>query len=414
MKRPNLDSLFKDTLTKRLFLLMWFALVVSHFAAFLVATPRSIFRNDGSITIPTLPSLPPTPGLSGSRPPKPDSARRHQKPQHPQEKLQAPRDRFGAGPGRQPHAAGRPPPPPRDRRSPGRGPPSLPWSVLAIDYGVRLLLIGLAAWIGARWLSKPVKQFSAAAHHLSSSLGSGTSDQRLNEDQGTVEIREATRAFNEMAERLDEQFRSRGLLIASISHDLRTPLTRIRMRLEKCADNEVAHQCINDVREMNELIETVFEIFDAGRQEAANEQTDIFAVVQSVVDDMNEVDPHISLEGESAITQANPVSLRRAVQNLINNALRYAGEARIVVTDSPTAVLIQIDDDGPGIPADSLESVFKPFYRVESSRNRSSGGTGLGLFITHQLIDKQGGQVTLSNRPEGGLRAVITLPRQKS
>lgn len=368
-----------DTLARRLFLLMWAALVVSHVAAFVAV--QVVHRPPGQPVgasprpgLPTFPSLPPTPGLHLDPP--------------------------------QPGAAG--------PRSPPGAPPALPTNALLLDYGVRLLVIALAAWLGARWVAGPARKLARASHALADSIGAAEPARPLDEAHGPREVRETARVFNTMALRLREQFQARGLMMAAISHDLRTPLTRLRMRLENMrADPALQERCVADVREMNELIDTVLEVFrgtDADGGEPMQD-TDISALVQALTDDLLEQGQAVSFEGTSTVTLARPAALRRVVGNLISNALRYGERAEVSVTTSQAAISIVVQDHGPGIAPAQLESVFQPFFRVESSRNRHTGGVGLGLYIARDLLQRQGARLDLSNPPQGGLRAEVTLPR---
>lgn len=380
MKRVR--DLFADTLFKRLFLLMWLALVVSHVAAWGVATGRLLGESGGHARhVPTFPSLPPTPGLSG--PP-------------------------GVAPGGPP-----PPPDARPGPRPESPPPGMPTSMLLLDYGVRLVLIALAAWWGARWLSAPMRRLTHAATALAVGLDRGAGPAKLDETRGTVEVRETARVFNEMADALDRQFRARGLLAAALSHDLRTPLTRMRMRLETMepGDAVAAQRCIADLREMNELIDTSLQVFrDAGSTEPA-QRIEVLALVEAIADDQLELGHAVEVDGTAAVALAQPVALRRALTNLIVNAVRYGECAQVQVDADARQVRVRIDDRGPGIPDDQLDAVFQPFFRLDHSRSRDTGGTGLGLYIAKDLLTKQGATLALANRPQGGLRVTITLPR---
>lgn len=389
----RLRRLFGDTLFKRLFVLMWLALVGSHVIAWGVATGR-LFGDTGehAVHVPTFPSLPPTPGLSDPPP--------------------------GPPPG-PPHAAGGPPegpPPGPGAASPGAAPPSpagLPTSMLLLDYGVRLLVIGLAAWWGARWLSAPMRRLTHAAGALAGGLGRDAAPAKLDDTRGTVEVRETARVFNEMAAALDRQFRARGLLAAALSHDLRTPLTRMRLRLETMepGDAVAAQRCIADLREMNALIDTSLQVFrDAGSTEPP-QRIEVLALVEAIADDQLELGHAVEVDGTAAVALAQPVALRRALTNLIVNAVRYGERAQVEVDADAQQVRVRIDDRGPGIPDDQLDAVFQPFFRLDHSRSRDTGGTGLGLYIAKDLLTKQGATLSLANRPQGGLRVTITLPR---
>jgi signal transduction histidine kinase len=394
-----------DTLSARLFLLMWGTLVVSHLVAWFVVT-RLVMQAPGAAPqdaaaggptarrgeppLPPLGSLPPTPGVPQAQ---------------------------GAPPG---PAGGSPRPPPQDSAwgappdPPPGGPPSgLPLSALLADYGIRIVVIGFAAWWAARWVSRPVRRMVEAAHELGVSAVRGRPAEALDESHGPAEARDAARVFNAMAERLATEFRDRGLLIASISHDLRTPLTRMRMRLESLLPAPGAARCISDLREMNELIDDSMYVF---RGENAPDEppqpTDVYALVQSLADDLVEQGHDVTLQGQSVVALVRPTALRRAVSNLIGNALRHGGSAEVTVL-TLDGIRILIDDRGPGIPPQKIDEVFRPFMRLDPSRSRETGGAGLGLHIARSLLQQQGATLTLANRAEGGLRAEIRLPSEE-
>lgn len=378
-----------DTLFKRLFVLLWAALVVSHLAAFSVSTGWWWRTDAPAGPLPTLPSLPPMdaqrpPGLHGGLPPE-------------------------ARPGFRPEG-----PPLRGPGPAGPG-PSGPGHLLVLDYGVRLLLIGLCAWWGARWLSAPVRRLVEASRQLGAAVGRpGATLPRLDEARGTVEVREAAHVFNEMAQQLDESFRHRGLLMAAISHDLRTPLTRIRLRLESLGpEDDRVRRCVADVTEMDTLLEDALALFRGLGTPEPTQPTDITALVESLCDDAVELGQPVRFQqtdDAAATAPAQPVALRRVVGNLLSNAVRYGSRAEVAVRRQGPQVVITVDDEGPGIPEPALKAVFEPFHRLESSRNRASGGSGLGLYIARDLAQRQGASVSLSNRPQGGLRAEVRLP----
>lgn len=365
-----------DSLGLRLFLLMWAALALSHLAAWLLVSQ-------------TLQPGPPPLRAEGPGP------------------LSPPPGVLGADGSARPRAPG-PKPPGRLPTFPSL-PPELPWQAGLVDYGVRLLLIGLAAWWGSRWLAGPVRRLVGAAKQLTPALARGRPAPALSEAEGTREVREAASVFNRMAAELSGQFEERGLMIAAISHDLRTPLTRMRLRLETGeVEARVRERCIDDLREMNRLVESVIEVFRPD-EVAALQRVDLAALAQSAVDDLAETGAEVRFDGPSAIVDADPLALRRVVDNLVGNALRYAGHARVRVDLDAGVTRLVVEDDGPGIPAAQLARVLQPFRRVEGSRNRATGGTGLGLYIAQQLVHRQGAALVLSNRPEGGLRAEVVF-----
>ncbi|MDC8784732.1 ATP-binding protein [Roseateles koreensis] len=395
--------LLADTLSKRLFLLMWGALVLSHMLAFIVVTLLlsssldEAWRHRGGLQ--AIPLLPPTPGLSdpmGDWGPAGGPA-------HGQEDLQGlpPMDFdpfFMAEPGGM-HA-----------------PHGIPAHILAVDYGVRFIVIALAAWWGSRWLSRPMDQLTQAAHSLGRNVSHQLPPPPLDEHSGTVEVREAAHVFNSMSQQLREQFLARSLMVAAISHDLRTPLTRLRMRLETMqGDPLLTARSVADITEMNALLDSTLNLFRDEGMAALDgaEATDIGTLVQAVVDDLAEQGQPVTLsvETDHAIARVQAQALRRVLDNLISNALRYGELAHLHISQDATAIHICVDDDGPGIAAADLGRVFQPFYRVEASRNRNTGGVGLGLYIARDLTLRQGGELTLSNRSPRGLRAHLKLPK---
>jgi len=376
-----------DRLGLRLFLLMWAALALSHMVAWalVVQTMRGPEAMAG---------LPPM-HAQGDRPMPPPGGFDKGGPRH---------DGFDdAGPlpmRREPSV--------RMPTFPSL-PPNMPWRSSLVDYGVRMLVIALAAWWGSRWLARPVRRLVSAAQRLTPALAQGRPAPELNEDEGTREVRDAAAVFNRMAAELSGQFEERGLMIAAISHDLRTPLTRMRLRLETGeVEAKVRERCIDDLREMNRLVESVIEVFRPA-DEAEPQRVDLSALAQSAVDDLAEGGATVSFDGPPAVVCADPVALRRVVDNLVGNALRYAGNARVHVDLSAGVTRLVVEDDGPGIPEAELERVRQPFRRVEGSRNRATGGTGLGLYIAQQLVRRQGALLVLANRPEGGLRAEVVF-----
>ena len=422
--RERLGRAFGDTLARRIFLLLWVTLVAAHALAIGVVTwSRGEFA---AARVPGAPSLPPLPGLMREpRQPEPPHAPPqgrldpHAEPQPdaghdvplPGDLPMPPREEFHGFP---------PPPPPAQTQTPGQGPQwrgpfrALTGWELTLDYGIRLLVTGLAAWIASRWLARPMRELARASQALGQSLHQQERLPLLDERQGTIEMREAAQVFNAMARQLRRQFNERGLMVAAISHDLRTPLTRLRMRLETLDIEELQRQrSVEDIREMNALVDAVMELFRGDGPGAAEplQDVDLGALAQALTDDLIEQAMPVSFEDGDAqvLAKGQPMALRRVLGNLIGNAVRYGGRAEVRVGRDAQGPWLRVTDAGPGIPADQLEAVFEPFYRLEDSRNRHTGGAGLGLYIARELTLRQRGSLVLSNRPEGGLMAELRL-----
>ena len=197
-----------------------------------------------------------------------------------------------------------------------------------------------------------------------------------------------------------------------MSHDLRTPLTRLRLRVESVADPQLRARFRTDLDEMEALVRSALALFKGVADEEAFEPVDVNVLLETLVAEYTEVGADVSITGSARDTiPAKPRALKRCLTNLVDNALKFGKRAMIRVDDGE-ALGIAVSDDGPGIPEESLEKVFEPFYRLESSRSRDSGGTGLGLSIARDIAQAHGATLTLLNRPEGGLTAELRLPRK--
>ncbi len=272
----------------------------------------------------------------------------------------------------------------------------------------QLAAILIASWVGARLLARPVQQLASGANRLAQDVHAPP----LDEEGGPAEAREATRALNLMQQRIRTQLAQQSRFLAAVSHDLRTPLTRMSLRIERIEDNNVRYRLRQDLAEMNGLIDaTLYYLRERDDATGPRQRVDVLALLQAVVDDAQELGQDVRLSGEAAPLLAYPTELRRAVVNLVENAHRYGGAAHIVLADSAERVSIDVCDNGPGIPPAELQRVLEPFYRIESSRSRATGGVGMGLSIAADIVARHGGELKLSNRTEGGLRVSITLPR---
>jgi signal transduction histidine kinase len=296
--------------------------------------------------------------------------------------------------------------PPHAPDHPHPGPPPFLHPGLIIDIGVRLSALMLAAWIGARWLSKPILQLASAAREI------GLDIQRPPMAvEGTEECQAATRVFNQMQAQICQQLSERDQFVAAVSHDLRTPLTRLALRAEGLSDAHQRQQFGQDIVEMNHMITATLDYLRGASDPERFVLLDVASLLESLADDQQACGHAVSVTGLAAPLQAQASSLKRCITNLVDNAVRYGGVARIQLTDHADHVCIEVSDDGAGIPEGELARVLTPFYRVEASRNRNSGGVGLGLSIAHDIARRHQGQLSLRNGDVVGLVATLTLPR---
>jgi signal transduction histidine kinase len=204
---------------------------------------------------------------------------------------------------------------------------------------------------------------------------------------------------------------SRTQVLAAMSHDLRTPLTRLRLRVESIDDDDLRQRCVEDLDEMSNMIRGALGVFRGLNDEETPVPVDINALARELQRQHAEVGDEVTIVGEADATYtAKPLALKRCLGNLVQNAIRHGVRATIQIEDGKQLVL-RVLDEGPGIPEDMLEKVFEPFFRLEQSRNRDTGGTGLGLSIARDIAQAHSGSLSLRNRPEGGLVATLTLPR---
>ena len=267
----------------------------------------------------------------------------------------------------------------------------------------------MVSFVAVRWMTRPLSQLAVAADEL------GKDIQRAPlQEKGPTEVRRAARAFNTMQARLSRFVEERTRILAAISHDLKTPITRMRLRLEKVSDSVVRDKLERDLSEMQILVQGSLDFMRGMALREKTQRLDINALLESLRDDAQDMGQSVRIRGTAAAPYlGKPLALKRCFVNLIENAIRYGREAEIEVRDSEAELQIVITDKGPGLPDDTLEKVFEPFYRIEASRNPKTGGTGLGLSIARNIARGHGGELRLENSAEDGegLRAVLTLPR---
>jgi len=261
------------------------------------------------------------------------------------------------------------------------------------------------AWALAHRLAKPIGAFAAAAERL----GRDPRAAPLELD-GPAEIAEAAHAFNQMQARLNRYVDDRAIVIAAIAHDLRTPLMRLGLRME-AAPESLRETCEGDIREMQAMISAAMTYVRDTSTPGVRRPLDLRSLAETVVDDLSDRGDRATLDlGEPVVLDGNPVALKAMLSNLVCNAVKYAGSAEVSLARIDGHAVIEVRDEGPGIPAEDLERVFEPFFRGEPSRNRDTGGIGLGLASARAVARAHGGDVTLENRQSTGLLARVTLP----
>jgi len=289
----------------------------------------------------------------------------------------------------------------------GHGPPRLIAFVGAIAV-VGLGLAGLAVLVSRR-VTAPLGRFSAAAARLGTDV-----DAPPMEETGPTEIREAAEAFNQMQQRIRRFVEDRTQILAAISHDIRTMLTRFALRAEYIDDDEQRAKALADLAEMRDMLDATLSLARDDAAAEARTAVDLSSLLQTLCNDLADAGQPVTYDGpDRAILACRPAVLGRAIANLIDNAIKYGGEAEVGLSDGAEEVVIRIADRGPGIPKTHREKVFAPFFRMEGSRSRDTGGSGLGLALARNIVRGHGGDITLEDRPGGGLVVRVALPRSE-
>ena len=291
--------------------------------------------------------------------------------------------------------------------------PPRPWhspTFLAAFLLMTVTAGGLTLW-AVRRLTAPVRTLAAAAE----ALGRDVNAPPLPEG-GPLEVATAAAAFNTMAARIRRFVQDRTEMLTAIGHDLRTPITRLKLRAEFVEDDEQRAKMLNDLEELEAMVSATLAFGRDARTTEPVSSLDLAELLRTVLDEAGDARPEaadrLAYVGPAHLTvRARPLSLKRALANLVANAVTYGGNARLRLTPATDGMLtIEVEDDGPGVPPGELERVFEPFHRGEPSRNRETGGVGLGLPIARNIFRAHGGDVTLANRPSGGAKATATLP----
>ncbi len=287
------------------------------------------------------------------------------------------------------------------------GAPALP-SDFYVHLLVSLAIIVFVVMLVVRQATKPLQQLAQAADTLGQNL-----DTPPLSETGSTEMRTAAQAFNRMRDKIRRLIDERSRALAAVSHDLRTPLTRLRLRSELIEDERLRNQMTADLDAMAQMIDATLDYLRGLRESEPVRPIDIDALLDSMAEDSAALGREISVEGKAMAAYPGRLSaLRRAIQNLIDNACKYGRTPRIRIEDTPPALQLIVEDDGPGIPPEALVRVTEPYYRPDAARASGSGGVGLGLSIVKDVALLHGGELRLANRPQGGLEATLALPRE--
>lgn len=277
-------------------------------------------------------------------------------------------------------------------------------STTLMAFGVILLSVLIA-----RWLTRPIRVVSAAVRSLSPDGPPITV-----RETGPEEVRDLAKAFNDMQRRIADLIARRTQSLAAVSHDLRTPLTRLKLRTEDLPDEGLKSSITADIGEMEQMIDATLSYLRGDETVEVQRPLDLTALLDTIVNDARDAGADVTLEARSHIViDGRLIGLKRAFNNLVSNAVRFGSKISVSATSDESGVVVVVDDDGPGIPETQLSAVFEPFVRLDHSRNRETGGVGLGLTIAKNHMEADGGTLALSNRPQGGLRVTATLPLRR-
>ena len=274
------------------------------------------------------------------------------------------------------------------------------WLVVSILLGIVL------SFLAARRLVRPMSELTAAVEHLG-----GTADAPVVSPRGPREVRALIEAFNRMRERLRRFNEDRTRMIAAMSHDLRTPLTRLRLRTELVQDDNQQPRMLTEIDNVIGMIESMLSFARDDARHEPRTLVDVSALTEDICLDAVDAGEPVTYSGPRGITiSCRPTALRRAISNLIDNAVKYGNRAYVSLVPEPERVVLTVEDEGPGIPRSERERVFDPFYRIENSRDPNTGGVGLGLSVTRSIIWEHGGDIILGTRKGGGLSVRVELP----
>ena len=290
-------------------------------------------------------------------------------------------------------------------------PQTMSWPLRAVVSGLVLLLavIGLA-WFGVRWVTRPLKNFTQAAERLGENI-----DRAPLAETGPTEVASAARALNEMQARLSKYLSDRTRILTAMSHDLKTPITRMRLRAELLENDVTQAKFKQDLAELESMVSGTLDYMRGVQDGEPLRNIDINALLNGLAADCQELGQVVTIDGiANSDFLGRAQSLKRCLANVIENGIKYGQIAHVRITDSAHGLQIVVEDEGVGVPASELPNLFEPFYRVEASRNRDTGGTGLGLSIARSIAVLHGGSLTAENTEHSGLRLTLSLPRTEA
>ncbi|MDH4191928.1 MAG: ATP-binding protein [Betaproteobacteria bacterium] len=278
---------------------------------------------------------------------------------------------------------------------------------VALTLLILLVSVVVVSLVAVRWVTGPLSSLARAADKLGADINRPPLP-----ETGPLEVRHAARAFNTMQGRLARFIADRTRVLTAISHDLKTPITRMRLRTELLDDEAVRGKFEKDLDEMESMVTQTLDFMRDTNSSEAVQRVDLEALLESLQTDYQEIGDTVEIEGRVARPYAcRPRALRRCLTNIVDNAIRYGKRASLRVEDGAERIVIRVVDEGPGIPEHEIEKAFEPFFRGEASRSRDTGGTGLGLGIARNIARAHGGELSLRNLPAGGLEATLMLPR---
>ena len=271
--------------------------------------------------------------------------------------------------------------------------------------GVAIAIVLLSLW-AIRQLTAPYATLERAVKAIGDDLNRAPLP-----EAGSREVRAAARAINWMQRKLQEQVSEREHLAAALAHDLRTPVTRLRLRYEQLGQSKLKTMLIADLAEIEAIIRSVVDFASHELSDESEARIDLISLVESVCDDFPDATIDPASVASRIVCIGRPIALKRCLMNLIDNAVKYGGKAAVSMKVEANAIAVIVDDEGPGIPAGEIENVFKPFHRLDASRNRETGGIGLGLAIARGIARAHSGDICMYRRSEGGMRVILSIPR---